>query len=497
MKQLTLILLLAGLLVAESANILGIFVSQGKSQFILGERLLGELAKRGHNVTLLGKHVPEEKHENLHLIRVSLIEENPVDLISWETQNDFEHIKSMYDHWLQMTEGLFVEQPVKDLINSNSTFDMVIFEAFGTEAAMGFAKHFNASLVVFNSLPMNEWCSNFIGNVRLPSITPYSITQKTSTMTFYERLINTLHFLYDMYQKEYVYYPQQQTILKQNFGKEMDLYEVMTSTSFLLLNSHPLIAEPSLLTSAAVEIGGFHVSTRKLPNDIKKFLDDAKHGVVLISFGTNVNMEKFSNNTIESLLRAIQNLPQRFIWKFDSLQVPNKPDNLLVSKWLPQSDILAHPNVVAFVSHSGLISIIESIHHAVPLVVVPIFGDQHMNALRAVQNGIAVKIEFSKLDGETLVGGLQKILNDNQYQKNVKKISKMFRDRSVHPMDLAVHTIEYVLKYNPDRYFRSPALNLSWFQLYLLDIIFVVIVVIMLLIKVLKRDVRNKKVKAS
>ncbi|XP_028135386.1 UDP-glucosyltransferase 2 [Diabrotica virgifera virgifera] len=497
MKQVTLIFLFAGLLAAESANILGIFVAQGRSQFLLGERLLGELARRGHNVTLLGKFVPQEKHENLHLIRVNLMEENSFDFLSWETQNDFEHVKAIHDKWLKITEGLFDEQLVKDLINSNSTFDMVIFESFGSEAAMGFAKHFNASLVVFNSLAMNEWCSNLIGNVRIPSITPYSLTQKTSSMTFYERLTNTLLFLYDKYYKEYVYYPQQQKILKQHFGNEMDLHEVMTSTSFLLLNSHPLTTEPSLLTSAAVEIGGFHVSTRKLPNDIKKFLDDAKHGAVLISFGTNIDMKTFSNNTIESLLRAIQNLPQRFIWKFDALQVPNKPDNLLISKWLPQSDILAHPNVVAFVSHSGLISITEAVHHGVPLVVVPIFGDQHMNALRAVEKGIAVKIEFSKLDGDTLLGGVQKIINDNQYQKNAKEISKMFRDRPVHPMDLAVHTIEYVLKFNPERHFRSPALDLSWFQLYLLDIVFVVIVVTMLITKIAKRDVRNKKVKAS
>ena len=36
----------------------------------------------------------------------------------------------------------------------------------------------------------------------------------------------------------------------------------------------------------------------------------------------------------------------------------------------------AHPNVVAFVSHCGIGSLLEAVHYKVPIVGIGIFGDQ-------------------------------------------------------------------------------------------------------------------------
>lgn len=57
------------------------------------------------------------------------------------------------------------------------------------------------------------------------------------------------------------------------------------------------------------------------------------------------------------LLDAFEQFPDyHFLWKFEEPTIDLKlPKNVIIRPWLPQSDILAHPNIKAFFSHSGLL----------------------------------------------------------------------------------------------------------------------------------------------
>lgn len=68
-----------------------------------------------------------------------------------------------------------------------------------------------------------------------------------------------------------------------------------------------------------------------------------------------------------------------FIWKFESnVTAAELPKNVKISPWLPQSDILAHPKLKAFITHSGLLSTQEAIWRGVPLIGIPLAFDQHL-----------------------------------------------------------------------------------------------------------------------
>lgn len=57
---------------------------------------------------------------------------------------------------IEVTERTLSHPNVQKLIHSDEHFDVVIVEQFMNEALKGFAAHFNASLVVFNSVGANS-----------------------------------------------------------------------------------------------------------------------------------------------------------------------------------------------------------------------------------------------------------------------------------------------------------------------------------------------------
>ena len=99
-------------------------------------------------------------------------------------------------------------------------------------------------------------------------------------------------------------------------------------------------------------------------------------------------------------------------WDFDTIK--DKSDNIMLGKWLPQDDILAHPNIKIFISHCGLGSVVESRYHGVPILGLPLFGDQMMNAKLAVEEGWAVVMELKTLEEKDFHENIQELLYNNK-----------------------------------------------------------------------------------
>lgn len=73
---------------------------------------------------------------------------------------------------------------------------------------------------------------------------------------------------------------------------------------------------------------------------------------------------------------------------------------------------LGHPNCKLFITHGGVHSTIESIYHGVPMLAVPVFGDQQGNSLRAQYRGVAIQVPYFDLTHEAFGSALYKLLND-------------------------------------------------------------------------------------
>ena len=98
------------------------------------------------------------------------------------------------------------------------------------------------------------------------------------------------------------------------------------------------------------------------------FLDNATEGVIYVSFGSVLKASIMSDDKREALLKVFGSLKQKILWKWESDQMKDKPSNVMLHKWLPQQDVLGHPNVKLFVSHGGQSSFQETLCHQKPAV---------------------------------------------------------------------------------------------------------------------------------
>lgn len=143
---------------------------------------------------------------------------------------------------------------------------------------------------------------------------------------------------------------------------------------------------------------------------LQTFLDGAKNGAILFTLGSNSKSTYLPQETLNTLLKVFATLKQRIVMKWESEVLEGKPENVFVGTWLPQDDILAHPNVKIFISHCGLGGVTEGKHHGVPIIGLPVYGDQDKNADNVVEEGWGIRLDIMALTENALKDAINNIL---------------------------------------------------------------------------------------
>ena len=85
-------------------------------------------------------------------------------------------------------------------------------------------------------------------------------------------------------------------------------------------------------------------------------------------------------------------------------------DNMVGAEFLPQTSVL--PLVDLVITHGGNNTVTESLHFGKPMIVLPLFWDQHDNAQRVQEIGLGVRLDPYRLRGEELLGWIDRLLAD-------------------------------------------------------------------------------------
>ncbi|XP_063924758.1 UDP-glycosyltransferase UGT5-like [Zophobas morio] len=458
----------------DGAKILAVFSMPSYSHFQLGFRIAKELADRGHQVTAISPYpqkTPIKNYKDVSLEElVPFVEELKKNLFAANAFSPRDILNFAFTMGNMITEKTFSQKSVQDLLKSDETFDVMIMEHFVNDALVGIAHRFKIPVVLIGCTRASSINNYIFANPAPSSYVPNILGTFTKHMNFWERLENFYYNVLNDIMRETVFLSKQREIFKKYTHTDLELDDVLYNVSMMLTTSHVSINDALPHVPSMVEIGGFHVNPpKKLPQDLQTFLDQSSEGVILFSMGSNLKSKDLKLQARDALLRSFAKIKQKVLWKFEE-ELPNAPGNVKVMKWVPQQDVLAHPNVKAFISHGGLLSTIETVYFGVPIIGIPVFADQKTNVANAAQNGYAVSVPLAELSEEKLSWALDEIINNPKYRENVKQRSEIMHDRPLKPIDAAIYWIEHVIRHQGAPHFRNAGLDLMWYQRHLLDV---------------------------
>ncbi|XP_075158859.1 UDP-glycosyltransferase UGT5-like [Haematobia irritans] len=258
------------------------------------------------------------------------------------------------------------------------------------------------------------------------------------------------------------------------------LEEVYKNVSLVLTNHHFSQGPIRPNVPAVIEIGGIQIKEKPdpLPEDLAKIMDSAKEGIIYFSFGSNVQGSHLSKEKAKIMFNALSKVPHKVLMKWGDSDFPGQSENIIYKSWLPQDDILAHPNVKLFITHGGQGSVVESQYHGIPMVGIPFFGDQHSNMAKVEKSGFGLSLQYTSLTEEDFRSTILEVLNNPKYRENVQQFSKLYRDRPMTPRQLVRYWVDYVIRHNGAKHMQSPAVFMSWWQLSSIDVMAFLLAVI-------------------
>ncbi|NWW03952.1 UD11 glucuronosyltransferase, partial [Oreocharis arfaki] len=303
-----------------------------------------------------------------------------------------------------------------------------------------------------------------------PSYVPRTFSSGPDHMTFPERVKNFLIGLSEPLLC-HLFYLNYESLASEFLQRDVTVQELFSQASVWLMRYDFVFEYPRPIMPNMVYVGGINCLQKKpLSEEFEAIVNaSGEHGIVVFSLGSMVSdipMKK----AIE-IVDALGTIPQTVLWRYTGKVPPNLPKNVKLVKWLPQNDLLAHPKTRAFITHGGSHGVYEGICNAVPMVLMPLFGDQMDNAKRVESREAGLTLNILEMTSNDISKALKAVINDKKYKENIQRLSDLHLDRPIHPLDLAVHWVEFVMRHKGAPHLRPAAHDLNWVQYHSLDVI--------------------------
>ncbi|XP_038558347.1 UDP-glucuronosyltransferase 3A1-like [Micropterus salmoides] len=240
---------------------------------------------------------------------------------------------------------------------------------------------------------------------------------------------------------------------------------------------------PQPLMPYTVLVGGLLNKPAKPPEqDLELWISDlGEVGFIVVTLGSMVSSISVEPLLVE-LVAGFSRIPQGVLWRYDSQRWPShldRPHNLRLVDWLPLNDLLGHKKACLFITHGGQNSLLQAVYHAVPVLGIPLFGDQFDNMVRAETKGLGLTINPTHITREVLSSTIQTLIQDIRFKSTALSLSRIHKSHPVPPALRLIQWVEHILHSGGGTHLRPASLAHPWYQRYLLDLVLLLSLVLL------------------
>lgn len=470
--------------VVQGARVLflGPVTSKSHKNFFMS--IANALADNNNQVTMVSSYKPSKVRDNVREVVLPDIDIHDFMPNMFTSDKMTGPLTLMFNAPLLCSDALEKEE-MQSLMEED--FDVIILSIFFSDCFLSVAHKMKVPLIHICPGGLFGPLTSMVANPSFPSFVGAPIFDFSPPLTFTQRAINTFFStVADIYFDNF-HFPRMEAECRRRGLCPDDmpsLSELRYNTSILIVNSVRTIEYPPRpIIPSVVYVGGSHCRpSQPLPQDLEEWVSGAgEDGFIFFSVGSAVIASSIPEEYRTILVQVFGSLKQRVLWKWDKDTMDDLPPNVRLSTWLPQQDILGDPRLRLFITHGGLLSTLESAYHGVPVLGMPVFGDQYANMLAVEREGWGRVLFWDQLTPSALKDMINHVMTTPRLWATAREKSVLMKDQPQDPAKVAAYWVEYVVRHKGAKHLRSPTVNMTWYELYNVDVWAFLIVVLLLL----------------
>ncbi|XP_063312924.1 UDP-glucuronosyltransferase 3A1-like [Pelobates fuscus] len=470
----------------------------GGSHYLLMDEVSRILHRNGHEVRMflqMGEGLlPDEQQQS-----------SPYPITTWSLDEDYlkqlndfhkKHIQEFFagrsgiQNYLKFMEQLSYQCKLSlnqlNIMKSlrDEKFDIALIDAFNPCTFLISEKLGLPYIAFFPGIFANA------PQVGLPtplSFVPLYQSQLSDRMDFFQRIKNIFMFLgsHVVHKKIEAIF---EDVINEHFpvGSRPVISDLYLKAELWFYNVDFTIEFARPLLPHVHYIGGLMAKPAEpVSQELEDFISQSgESGFIVVSMGSMLD-----SCPVEELLKEMNKgfarIPQKVIWRYKKSLWPNDLEiapNVKLMEWISQNDLVGHPKARLLVTHGGMNSLMEAIYHGVPVLGIPLFGDQSDNMVRVKAKQMGTFIPVIEIKAEHLANTIRHIIENPSYKSSAMKLSVIRKSQPFPPDQKLVRWVEHIIQSGGGSHLHPYSFQQPWYQQFLLDVILFITICFVLFI---------------